>query len=73
MLRSVKAALMAAVIGAGLLVAAPTASAETICQELADGRTACVETTGDPTTGHFGVRVHSAPFNLCITIFARCP
>jgi hypothetical protein len=73
MLRSLKVGLMTAVIGAVLVIGAPAASADSVCQELAEGRTACVDTTGDPTTGSFGVRVHSAPFNLCITVFARCP
>jgi hypothetical protein len=73
MLKFLKAGLMTAVIAIMLVTVAPAASADSTCQELADGRTACVHTTGDPTTGSFGVRVRSAPFNLCITVFARCP
>lgn len=67
-----KAAVVAAVISFALGAIAPSALAQTECHDLAGVGTAC--TTGDPTTGHFGVRVQVAErVNLCIVIFERCP
>jgi hypothetical protein len=71
--KSLKTAALAAMVGSALMIAAPAATADTTCQPLAEGVTACVSTTGDPTTGHFGVRVTADRLNLCLTVFERCP
>jgi len=69
-----RAALVSAVASGGALaVHVPAASADQVCQDLGGAATGCVTTTGDPSTGSFGVRVNGGPLNLCVVVFAACP
>ena len=69
MRKSLKLAALTALVGAGLMAGAPTASAE--CTDLGGQGTLC--TTGDPATGSFGVGLHAGPVNACVVVLARCP
>jgi hypothetical protein len=70
--RSVKATLLGAVAAVALGTAVPSATADPTCQDLGGNGSFC--TTGDPSTGHFGVGLHTNQgLNLCVVIFARCP
>jgi hypothetical protein len=68
--RSLRAMLMAALVAVPLAVAAPHASAD--CTDLGGNGTVC--TTGDPTTGSFGVGVNiPGAVYICVVIQAVCP
>lgn len=82
-MKTLRTALLAGLVTFVALAAAPAASAEATCQDLAGNGTACISasTTGDPTTGSFGASAsasvasgnNSVTARLCVVVFASCP
>lgn len=71
-MRSYLKAALVVTFAAALATAAP-AGAEETCQAVDADTSVCVATTGDPTTGSFGVRGSAGPLNVCVVVFSACP
>lgn len=57
-----------------MAIASPSARAEPTCQDPVGDGTVLVCTTGDPTTGQFGVGVHVADrVDVCFVMMETCP
>jgi len=59
---------LVAVMAAGVGAFTAPAHADSTCTDAG-----CVSTTGDPTTGHFGVGISGSGVNVCVVVFATCP